>query len=442
MKTNAKNRLLAIAAILFLLICSNVVTVTTCKGQASSSKKQVYYITASKVFDGENMQPNWAVIVQGNTITAAGPKEKLAVPANAVVINYPNATLTPGLIEGHSHILLYPYNITDWETQVSKESDAYRTARATVHVKKTLLAGFTTARDLGSEGAGYADVAIKRAIDDGIIPGPRLLVAGRAIVATGSYGPKGYDLDQQIMIGAEEADGNNLMKVVRDQIGKGADLIKVYADYRWGLNEEAMPTFTLEELKLINEVTRSSGRVMVAHAKTNEAMQRAILGGAVTIEHGDLLNAETAALMKQKGVVYFPTLAATESVTQYKGWKKGIEPEPEAVIQKRKAFKIAMDNGVTIGMGGDVGVFAHGENVLEMELMVNYGMKPLQVLQAATGINAKALQMQNKIGFIKAGHLADLVIFEGDPSVSISTLRKPLWVMKDGVIYQPESLKN
>ncbi|MFN3298605.1 MAG: amidohydrolase family protein [Sediminibacterium sp.] len=437
MKTNLKNRLLVSAATMLLLFCINLVIINTCKAQASSSNKLVYYITAGKVFDGENMQQNWAVIVQGNTITAAGPKDKIAVPANAKLINYPNATLTPGLIEGHSHILLYPYNLTDWDTQVAKESDAYRTARATVHVKKTLLAGFTTARDLGSEGAGYADVAIKRAIEDGIIPGPRLMVAGRAIVATGSYGPKGYDLDQQIMIGAEEADGNNLIKVVRDQIGKGADLIKVYADYRWGLNDEAMPTFTLDELKLMNEVTKSSGRVMVAHAKTNEAMQRAILGGAATIEHGDLLNAETALLMKQKGVVYFPTLAATESVTQYKGWKKGLEPEPEAVTQKRKAFKIAMDNGVTIGMGGDVGVFAHGENVLEMELMVNYGMKPLQVLQAATSINARALQLQNKIGFIKAGHLADLVFFEGDPSVSISALRKPLWVMKDGVIYIP-----
>lgn len=435
MKTNLKNRLLVSAAITLLLFCSNIVIITTCKAQTYSSNKPVYYISAGKVFDGENMQQNWAVVVQGNTIIAAGPKEKLSVPTNAIVINYPTATLTPGLIEGHSHILLYPYNLTDWDTQVAKESDAYRTARATVHVKKTLLAGFTTARDLGSEGAGYADVAIKKAIEDGIIPGPRLMVAGRAIVATGSYGPKGYDLDQQIMIGAEEADGNNLIKVVRDQIGKGADLIKVYADYRWGLNEEAMPTFTLDELKLMNEVTRSSGRVMVAHAKTNEAMQRAILGGAVTIEHGDLLNAETALLMKQKGVVYFPTLAATESVTQYKGWKKGIDPEPEAVTQKRKAFKIAMDNGVMIGMGGDVGVFPHGENVLEMELMVNYGMKPLQVLQAATSINAKALQLQNKIGFIKAGHLADLVIFEGDPSVTISALRKPLWVMKDGVVY-------
>lgn len=216
------------------------------KGNAQAP---VYYITAEKVFDGEQMQRNWAVIVKGNKIIAAASKEKLTKPADAIEIKLPGSTLMPGLIEGHSHILLYPYNKTAWDDQVTKETDAYRTARATVHVKKTLLAGFTTARDLGSEGAGYADVSIKKAIEDGIIPGPRLLVAGKAIVATGSYGPKGFDLDQHIMLGAEEADGNNLIKVTRDQIGKGADLIKVYADYRWGLNGEAAPTFTLDELK-------------------------------------------------------------------------------------------------------------------------------------------------------------------------------------------------
>lgn len=408
----------------------------------SYAQAPVYYITADKVFDGEQMQRNWAIVVKANKIIAAAPKEKLTKPADAIAVYFPGSTLTPGLIEGHSHILLYPYNQTTWDDQVTKETDAYRTARATVHVKKTLLAGFTTARDLGSEGAGYADVSIKKAIDDGVIPGPRLQVAGKAIVATGSYGPKGFDLDQHIMLGAEEADGNTLIKVTRDQIGKGADLIKVYADYRWGLNGEAAPTFTLDELKKINEVTVSSGRVMVAHAKTNEAMQRAILAGAATIEHGDLLDETTAELMKQKGTVYFPTLAATESVTQYKGWKKGTEPEPEAVQQKRKAFSIAMAKGVTIGMGGDVGVFEHGNNVLEMELMQQYGMPALQVLKAATSVNSRALSMQDQIGFIKPGHLADLVIFSGDPSQNISALRNPLWVMKDGVVYPPENSKN
>lgn len=416
-----------------------IALLSTTKGK---SQPTIYYITADRVFDGEQMQRNWAVVVKANKIIAAAPKEKLTKPVDAIAVHFPGSTLTPGLIEGHSHILLYPYNQTTWDDQVTKETDAYRTARATVHVKKTLLAGFTTARDLGSEGARYADVSIKKAIDDGVIPGPRLQVAGKAIVATGSYGPKGFDLDQQIMLGAEEADGNTLIKVTRDQIGKGADLIKVYADYRWGLNGEAAPTFTLDELKKINEVTASSGRVMVAHAKTNEAMQRAILAGAATIEHGDLLDETTAELMKQKGTVYFPTLAATESVTQYKGWKKGTEPEPDAVQQKRKAFSIAMAKGVTIGMGGDVGVFEHGKNVLEMELMQQYGMPALQVLKAATSVNARALRMQDQIGFIKPGHLADLVIFSGDPSQNISALRNPLWVMKDGVVYPPENSKN
>jgi imidazolonepropionase-like amidohydrolase len=226
-----------------------------------------YYLTADRVFDGEVMHEGWAVLVQGDKIISTGAKDKVVAPANAIKINYPNSTLTPGLIEGHSHLLLYPYNVTDWDTQVLKESDSYRTARATVHAKNTLMAGFTTARDLGTEGAGYSDVALKRAINEGVIPGPRLMVAGRAIVSTGSYGPKGYDSDQQIMLGAEAADGNDLIRVVRDQIGKGADFIKIYADYRWGINGEDQPSFTLEELKLINEVTRSSGRAMVCHAK-------------------------------------------------------------------------------------------------------------------------------------------------------------------------------
>jgi imidazolonepropionase-like amidohydrolase len=403
-----------------------------------ASTQPIYYLTAPRVFDGNQMHENWAVVVKGNLIIAAGPTAELNIPIGATKINYPNATITPGLIEGHSHMLLYPYNIKEWDLQVAKETDPYRTIRATVHAKNTLLAGFTTARDLGSEGAGYADVALKKSIEDGIIIGPHLLVAGRAIVATGSYGPKGFDIDQEIMLGAEPADGMNLPRVVRDQIGKGADLVKVYADYRWGPNDEARPTFTIDELKMVNEITQSSGRVMVCHAKTKEAIRRAVLAGATTIEHGDDLDSETAQLMKQHGTVYIPTLAATESVTQYKGWKKGIEPEPATVLNKRRAFKIAMDQGVTIGMGGDVGVFAHGNNVLEMELMVNYGMKPIDVLKAATSTNAKAFQLDSEIGKIAKGMKADIAIFSGDPSKNIADCRNVLLVMKDGVIYKQE----
>ncbi|TAH09549.1 MAG: amidohydrolase family protein [Sphingobacteriia bacterium] len=404
----------------------------------SAYGQTTYYITAPRVFDGNQLHENWALIVKADKIIAAGPATEMSTPAGATKINYPNATITPGLIEGHSHMLLYPYNIKEWDLQVAKETDEYRTIRATIHAKNTLLAGFTTARDLGSEGAGYADVALKKSIEDNIIIGPRLLVAGRAIVATGSYGPKGYDLDNQIMLGAEAADGMDLPRVVRDQIGKGADLIKVYADYRWGPNDEARPTFTLDELKLVNEITLSSGRVMVCHAKTKEAIRRAVLAGATTIEHGDDLDASTAQLMKQYGVVYIPTLAATESTSQYKGWKKGVEPEPEAVQNKRRAFKIAIGEGVIIGMGGDVGVFAHGNNVLEMELMVNYGMKPIDVLKAATSINAKAFQLDTAFGKIEKGMKADIAIFSGDPSKNISDCRNVLLVMKDGVIYRQE----
>ncbi|MBX2947264.1 MAG: amidohydrolase family protein [Cyclobacteriaceae bacterium] len=397
-----------------------------------------YYLTADKVFDGELMHEGWAVVVEGNKITAVGPGTQVKEPTGAVKINYPNSTLTPGLIEGHSHLFLYPYNITDWDTQVLKETDSYRTVRATVHAKNTLMAGFTTARDLGTEGAGYSDVGLKRAIHEGIIPGPRLLVAGRAIVSTGSYGPKGYDHDQQIMLGAEPADANELVRVVRDQIGKGADFIKVYADYRWGLHGEDQPSFTLDELKLINEVTRSSGRPMVCHAKSKEAIRRAVLAGAETIEHGDFIDLETGTLMRDHNVTYFPTLAAVDMISQYRGWKKGSSPEPVNVTNKKKSFKEALASGVTIGMGGDVGVFPHGENVLEMELMVEYGMKAFEVLKAATSINATAFHLQDRLGFLREGFLADIVIVTGDPSKNISDLRKVKFVMKDGVVYRKE----
>ncbi|MFN5374875.1 MAG: amidohydrolase family protein [Chitinophagaceae bacterium] len=399
-------------------------------GQSQTS----YLLSASRVFDGEKMHEGWAVLVKDAKIVSVGPISGMSVPGGTIKINYPNATITPGLIEGHSHLLLYPYNITDWDTQVLKETDNYRTARATVHAKNTLMAGFTTARDLGTEGAGYADVALKRAINENIIPGPRLMVAGRAIVSTGSYGPKGYDHDQQIMLGAEPADGDDLIRVIRDQIGKGADFIKIYADYRWGINGEDQPSFTLDELKVANEVTTSSGRMLVCHAKSKEAIRRAVLAGAKTIEHGDFIDTALGKLMKEHGVTYIPTISAVDVISQYRGWKKGIDPAPANVINKRNSFKEAIASGVAIGMGGDVGVYPHGENALEMELMVEYGMKPLDVLRAATTINAKAFRLDDRFGSLKSGMVADVAIFEGNPAEEISNIRKVLFVMKDGVV--------
>ena len=401
-----------------------------------SHSQSKYFITADRLFDGVEMHNNWAVVTDGSKIVSVGPANQINIPEGATKINYGDATITPGLIEGHSHLLLYPYNITDWDTQVLKETDSYRTARATVHAKNTLLAGFTTARDLGTEGAGYSDVAIKRAINEGIIIGPRLMVAGRAIVSTGSYGPKGYDYDQQIMLGAEPADGNDLIRVVRDQIGKGVDFIKIYADYRWGVNGEDRPSFTLDELKLINEVTRSSGRVMVCHAKSKEAIRRAVLAGAETIEHGDFIDVELGKLMKEHNVTYIPTVAAVDVISQYRGWKKGVMDPPANVLNKRKSFKEAIASGVAIGMGGDVGVYPHGENVLEMELMVEYGMQPFDVLKAATSVNSRAFHLDDRLGFLKSGYISDIAVFGGDPSKNISNVRNVKFVMKEGVVYK------
>ena len=386
----------------------------------------------SRVFDGETMHNNWQVLIKNQRIEAVG--ENLTFPSNSEIIDIPNSTLLPGLIEGHSHLLLHPYNETSWDDQVLRESRAERIARATVHARKTLLAGFTSVRDLGTEGADYDDVGLKTAIEKGIIIGPRMFVAGRALVATGSYGPKGFHSEINVPQGAEEADGvDNLTKSVRTQIGKGADVIKIYADYRWGLMKDAQPTFLQEEIELIVKVAQSSGRQVVAHASTPEGMRRAIMGGVSTIEHGDNATPEVFKLMKEKGVCFCPTLAAGDAVSQYRGWKKATEPEPEKIQEKRKNFKMAMDLGVRICMGGDVGVFPHGDNAREMEMMVQYGMKPLDVLRSSTSINAESFKIKD-LGIIKKGFLADILIVEGNPIEQISDIRKVKMVVKDGVV--------
>ncbi len=386
----------------------------------------------SRIFDGETMHNNWQVLVKNQRIEAVG--EKLIFPSNTDIIDIPNSTLLPGLIEGHSHLLLHPYNETSWDDQVLRESRAERIARATVHARKTLLAGFTSVRDLGTEGADYDDVGLKTAIEKGIIIGPRMFVAGRALVATGSYGPKGFHSEITVPQGAEEADGvDNLTKSVRTQIGKGADVIKIYADYRWGLMKDAQPTFLQEEIELMVKVAHSSGRQVVAHASTPEGMRRAIMGGVSTIEHGDNSTPEVFKLMKEKGVCLCPTLAAGDAVSQYRGWKKGTEPEPERIQEKRKNFKMAIDMGVRICMGGDVGVFPHGDNAREMEMMVQYGMKPIDVLRSSTSINAESFKIKD-LGMIRKGFLADILIVEGNPVEQILDIRKVKLVVKDGVL--------
>ena len=394
-------------------------------------------VTAARVFDGTDMHEGWGVLVRGDRIAAAGPVSSLAAPAGAKHVDLPGTTLLPGLIEMHSHLLLHPYNETTWDDQVLHEPLALRIARATNHARETLRNGFTTVRDLGTEGAGYADVGLKRAIAQGIIPGPRMVVVTRAIVATGTYGPRGFTPEAAMDIpqGAEEADLATLPHVVRDQIARGADWVKVYADYRWGPNGETRPTFSLEELKVIVDIAKSSGRPVAAHASTAEGMRRAILAGVETIEHGDNGTPEVFRLMKEHDVALCPTVAAGDALLRYRGYKHG-DPDPARVTEKKASLKAAIDAGVTICSGSDVGVFTHGENGREMELLVDYGMSPLQTLRAATSVNARLLHMDQQIGAVKPGLLADLVAVRGDPSHDMHAIRDVVFVMKGGAVFR------
>lgn len=387
-----------------------------------------------RVFDGRELHTGWWVLVHGNRIETAGPSGSVQAPSTARIIELKGMTLMPGMIEGHSHLFLHPYNETSWNDQVLTESRAERTARAVVHARETLMAGFTTVRDLGTEGAAYDDVGLKTAINKGIVPGPRIMAATRAIVATGSYGPKSTVAEMVLPQGAEEADGvDGLTRVIRSQIGHGADVVKLYADYRWGANGTAAPTFTLDELKLAVQVASSSGRMVAVHSSTAEGMRRATLAGVTTIEHGDSGTPEIFKLMKEHNVAFCPTLAAGEATAMYAGYKKGIDPEPERIKNKRISFANALKAGVTICMGGDVGVFTHGDNAREMLLMVDYGMKPVDVLQSATAINAEVFGLKN-LGNIKNGYLADLVAVEGNPVEDIKAVKAVKVVVKDGVV--------
>ncbi|MGA8276782.1 MAG: amidohydrolase family protein [Rhodanobacteraceae bacterium] len=400
-----------------------------------------YLLAADRVFDARSKAAHvgWSVLVTGERIVAVGLATQIDIPPRTETISLPGTTLMPGLIDAHSHIFLHPYNETLWNDQVLKEPLPYRTIEAVLHARATLMAGFTTLRDLGTEGAGYADVDVQRAIEEGKIPGPRLLVATRATVASACYGPgpggfrEGLDLPQG---GIPVSGRAQMLEAVREQAGHGADWIKIYADYRCGKRKQSVPTFTQEELNAGVEAAHSLGLPVSVHATTAEGMRRAVLAGVDTIEHGFGGTREVFDLMKQRNIAYLPTLEAVVAYAQYfHGWKPGDPPTGE-MKQSAHAFKLALDAGVTIGCGSDVGVFTHGTNYKELEWMVRDGMTPAQALLAATVIDARILRQQDSLGQLAPGFDADIIAVRGDPTESISAIEEVAFVMKGGVIYR------
>jgi len=389
--------------------------------------------------DGNAAHSGWAVLVHDGVIAAVGPTASIHAPGDARRIELPGATLTPGLIDLHSHLFLHPYNETLWNDQVLTEPQDYRTLLAAQHARDTLLAGFTTLRDLGTEGAGYADVSVKRAIDEGLIPGPRLFVATRAIVATASYGPgpRGFRPDIDLPGGAQEVSGiDQAMAAVREQAARGADWIKIYGDYRVGPDGTTAPTFTPAELQALVDTAHQIGRPVAVHAASDAGVRMAVAAGVDSVEHGYGASEATFKLLKQHGIAYEPTLTAVESTAEYfQHYVPGQSAPTARMREAEHAFRTALKLGVTIGNGSDVGVFRHGDNWREPAAMVAYGMTPAQALHAATDVAAKILRQSQHFGRIAPGLAADLAAFSGDPSTQIDSLRHPVFVMKAGLPY-------
>jgi imidazolonepropionase-like amidohydrolase len=421
-----------------LLLCATALQTLPGQAQQRFDTSRYYLLRPLQIFDGKDVKKGTWVLVKNNIIQSVGPSGSFSFPANTVIIDMPNQTLLPGLIDGHTHIFLHPYSEASWNDQVLKESKAERVLRAANAAKNTLMAGFTTIRDMGTQGAGYEDVGLQQSIERGVVPGPRMLIATRALATSGAYNSKDFASEQEAPKGAAEADGKDaILKEIRTQLGSGADVIYVYCESRGSKNSPPTATFTEEELKLIADLVKSANKQVVASASTPEGMRRAINAGIKYIVHGDYGTEEIFKLMKQKEVVLFPTIAHTELTSTDRNWKRGIDKDPQRVQKKKETMALAIKYGVQVGFASDAsGAVMHGKNYLELELMVDYGIDNLKVLRLATSGNADLFDISDKVGRLLPGLNADIIAVDGDPSKDISKIEQIRFVMKDGSIYR------
>jgi imidazolonepropionase-like amidohydrolase len=409
------------------------------------SAEQITVIRAGSLIDGKSDAPrhNQVIVIRGEKIESVGDAASAKIPAGATVLDLSHATVLPGLIDSHTHIFLQGEVPADggYDIQLLKYPLAYRAARATVSARRALEQGFTTLRDLETEGAGYGDVGIKQAIEEGYIPGPRLFVVTRAISTTGGYPLEGYAPEIEVPKGAQLIDGPvEARKAARQQLEHGADWIKVYMTHRsWvGKNGDlvSQPTLTLEEIQAVTDEVHGWGKRVACHAYSGIGLHRAIEGGCDSIEHGLDLDDAAITQMAKQGTWYVPTLAV-----YYGDW--AAENTPDGQRDRKRAsvheesFKKALKARLKIAFGTDIGGIPWTEPIAqEFGYMVKFGMTPMDAIRSATSRAAELLDQQGQLGEIRAGALADIVAVDGDPLVDIKELERVRFVMKGGKVFK------
>jgi imidazolonepropionase-like amidohydrolase len=414
---------------------------------ASAAGAQITVIRAGTLIDGKSSTPrhDQVIVIRGNRIRSVSDAGSSKMPADVKVIDLSHATVLPGLIDSHTHIFLQGEDPAQggYDANILKQPLSFRAARATVSARRALEEGFTTLRDVETEGAGYGDVGIKQAIEGGYIPGPRLFVSTRAISTTGGYPLEGYAPELEMPKGAQIIDGPvEARKAAREQLDHGADWIKVYMTHRsWvGKNGElvSQPTLTVEELRAIVDEAHGWTKKVACHAYNGIGLQRALDGGCDSIEHGlEITDAQIAQMVKQ-GTWYCPTLSA-----YYTDWGP---PDTPAGRRDRKraavhiqSFQKAMKSGVKIAFGTDIGGIPWTEPMAQEFLrMVEFGMSPMDAIKSATSRAAEMLDMEGQIGVIAPGAYADVIAVNGDPVREIKVLESVQFVMKDGNVFKSE----